>query len=400
MLETRRSKAAKFRLSATLENFIQLESAGGLLLIFATLLAMIAANTPIAPVYELLLDTRVAVHIGEAGIDKPLLLWINDGLMAVFFFLIGLEIKREILEGELSSTERIALPAIAAVGGILAPACIYAALNWRDSAAMDGWAIPVATDIAFALALLGAFGKRVPVSLKAFLLALAIIDDLAAIVIVAVFYTGDLSPATLPLAGLALLAALLLNRRGVTNLAAYVLVGMVLWVAVLKSGVHATLAGVLIALCIPLRSGDGRSPLKALERDLHVPVAFGILPVFAFANAGISFSGVGLGDFLNPVTLGIGLGLFLGNPIGILGMIALGVWLLRIPLPDGVTWGQLAGMAFACGIGFTMSLFIAGLAFEHGGGAYWAADKLGILLGSLASAVVGFAVLSIALRRN
>ena len=394
---------AKVRLSAAIESFIRLESAGGLLLILATVLAMIAANTPLAPLYELLLDTRVAVGVGEAGIDKPLLLWINDGLMAVFFFLIGLEVKREILDGELSSTERIGLPALGALGGILGPACIYAALNWRVPAAMDGWAIPVATDIAFALALLAAFGSRVPVSLKAFLLALAIFDDLAAIAIIAVFYTGDLAPGTLPVAGLALLVAVLLNWRGVTNVTAYVLLGIVLWVAVLKSGVHATLAGVLIALCIPFRDGkrdgNGRATLKNLEHDLHAPVAFGILPLFAFANAGISFAGIGWDDLMNPVTLGIALGLFLGNPIGILGLVGLAVLFRVTSLPDGVTWGPLTGVAFVCGIGFTMSLFIAGLAFEHGGGAFWAADKLGILLGSLASAAVGFAVLSATLRK-
>ena len=388
------------RLSAAVEHFIRLESAGGLLLILATALAMITVNTPVAPVYELLFDTRGAIRIGEAGIDKPLLLWINDGLMAVFFFLIGLEVKREILDGELSSRNRIALPALGALGGILGPACIYAALNWRVPAAMDGWAIPVATDIAFALTLLAAFGKRVPISLKAFLLALAIFDDLAAIAIIAVFYTGDLALGTLPVAVLALLAAVLLNRRGVTNVTAYVLLGIVLWVAVLKSGVHATLAGVLIAFCIPLRDGNGHSTLKDLEQDLHAPVAFAILPLFAFANAGISFSGIGLGDLLNPVTLGIALGLLLGNPIGIVGLIGPAVLLRLTSLPDGVTWGQLTGTAFACGIGFTMSLFIAGLAFEHGEGTFWAAEKLGILLGSLASAAVGFAVLKATLRRN
>ena len=364
------------RLSSALLSFIRLESAGGILLLAATVLAMIAANTPLVSAYELLLDTRLAVRVGEAGIDKPLLLWVNDGLMAVFFFLIGLEVKREVREGELSSAERIALPAVGATGGILAPAGIYAALNWGNSGAMDGWAIPAATDIAFALALLRAFGDRVPVSLKAFLLALAIFDDLAAIVIIALFYTADLSPGMLAVAGVALLVAVGLNRRGVVNVTAYILLGLVLWVALLKSGVHATLAGVLIAFCIPLRDGAGGSPLKALERDLHTPVAFVVLPVFAFANAGISFAGVGLGDFVDPVTLGIALGLFLGNPVGIMGLVGLAVRLRWVALPEGVTWAQLAGTAFACGIGFTMSLFIASLAFEHGDGTYWVADKV------------------------
>jgi len=387
-------------LSSALLSFIRLESAGGILLLGATVLAMIAANTPLVSAYELLLDTRLAVHVGEAGIDKPLLLWINDGLMAVFFFLIGLEVKREVCEGELSSAERVALPAVGATGGILAPACIYAALNWGNSGAMDGWAIPAATDIAFALALLRAFGDRVPVSLKAFLLALAIFDDLAAIVIIALFYTADLSPGMLAVAGVALLVGVALNRRGVMNVTAYVLLGLVLWVALLKSGVHATLAGVLIAFCIPLRDGAGGSPLKALERDLHAPVAFVVLPVFAFANAGISFAGIGFADFVDPVTLGIALGLFLGNPIGIMGLVGLAVLLRWVALPQGVTWAQLTGAAFACGIGFTMSLFIASLAFEHGDGTYWVADKLGILLGSLASAAAAAVVLGATLPRN
>ena len=386
--------------STFLLNFIRLETAGGALLLLAAGLAMIAANTPLLPAYELLLETRLAVTVGGAGIDKPLLLWINDGLMAVFFFLIGLEVKREMLEGELSSPDRIALPAIGAAGGILAPASIYALLNWQVPAAMDGWAIPVATDIAFALALLGAFGARVPVALKAFLLALAIFDDLAAIAIIAVFYVGELSAGMLAAAAVPLLLAVALNRRGVANVPAYVLLGVVLWVAVLKSGVHATLAGVLIAFCIPMRDRAGGSPLKDLERDLHGPVAFAVLPVFAFANAGVPLAGMGIGDLANPVTLGIALGLLVGNPVGILGLVRLAVLLRWASLPEGVTWAQLVGAAFACGIGFTMSLFIAGLAFEQGGGAHWAADKLGILLGSLASAAVGYIVLARALPRN
>ena len=386
--------------SSAFLRFIRLESAGGILLLAATVLAMVAANTPLASAYGLLLDTHLTVRIGEAGIDKPLLLWINDGLMAVFFFLVGLEVKREVCEGELSTADRVALPAVGATGGILVPASIYAALNWGNPVAMDGWAIPAATDIAFALALLRAFGDRAPVSLKAFLLALAIFDDLAAIAIIALFYAADLSPGMLGVAAGALLAAVVINRRGVTNVTAYVLLGLVLWVALLKSGVHATLAGVLIALCIPLRGGADRSPLKELERDLHAPVAFVVLPVFAFANAGISFAGVGIADLVDPVTLGIALGLFLGNPVGIVGLVALAVFLRWVALPEGVTWTQLTGTAFACGIGFTMSLFIAGLAFEHGDGTYWAADKLGILIGSLASAAAASLVLGTALPRS
>ena len=390
-----RTKRSDF--SAAVLGFIRLESSGGALLLVATLLAMIAANSPLSDAYRLLLETPLVVTIGGAGIDKPLLLWINDGLMAVFFFLIGLEVKREVLEGELSSPDRIALPAIGALGGILVPACIYTALNWRVPGAMDGWAIPVATDIAFALALLGAFGARVPVALKALLLALAIFDDMAAIAIIAVFYANDLSLGMLATAAVALLTAAALNRRRVTSVAPYVLVGIVLWVAMLKSGVHATLAGVLIAFCIPMRAADGHSPVEELEQDLHAPVALAVLPLFAFANAGVSFAGVGVRDLADPVVLGIALGLFLGNPAGILGLIFVASRLGWVSLPAGVTWPQLAGMAFACGIGFTMSLFIAGLAFEHADASFWALDKLGILVGSAASAVVGATVLSVTL---
>ena len=383
--------------SAAIRAFIRLESAGGALLLLATALAMVAANTPLSSAYHWLLDTPVVVSIGGLGIDKPLLLWVNDGLMAIFFFLIGLEIKREIMEGELSSMEKLALPAIAATGGLLAPACIYTALNLGNANAMAGWAIPVATDIAFALALLSAFGARVPVALKAFLLMLAIFDDMAAIAIIAVFYASDLSLQMLAVAAVALFAAVMLNRLRVGGTTPYILIGLVLWVAMLKSGVHATLAGILIALSIPLSDGKGRSPLKELEKDLHAPVAFVVLPVFAFANAGVSLVGIGIDELMNPVMIGIALGLFLGNPIGILGLVFIATRFRQVSLPAGVTWGQLVGTSFACGIGFTMSLFMASLAFEHVDGTYWAADKLGILIGSLASALVGAAVLAFAL---
>ncbi len=370
------------------------------MLILATILAMVAANTPLADAYCLLLETPLVVTIGGAGIDKPLLLWVNDGLMAIFLVLIGLEIKREMFEGELSSLDRVALPAIGAVGGILAPACIYSILNWQDTPAMDGWAIPVATDIAFALALLGMFGTRVPVALKAFLLALAIFDDMAAIAIIAIFYANDLSLSMLITAFVAVFAAIGLNRLRVTLLSPYVIVGAALWVAMLKSGVHATLAGVLIAMCIPLRDDKGESPMGRLENDLHYPVALVVLPIFAFANAGISFADIGISDLTNAVTLGIALGLFLGNPIGILSLIFVATRLRRLRLPEDVTWSQLTGTAFACGIGFTMSLFMASLAFEHADGSFWAADKLGILMGSIASALVGGIILAFSLPRN
>ena len=377
--------------------FVKLESAAGVLLIGAAALALIVANSPLAAQYGALLDTTVAVQVGALAIDKPLLLWINDGLMAVFFFLIGLEIKREILEGELSSVAQVVLPGLGALGGMLVPAAIYAWFNWGDQSSLDGWAIPVATDIAFALGLLSAFGARVAPSLKVFLLTLAIFDDLAAIIIIAIFYSGDLSLVALLFAAAAVLIAVVMNRRGVTRVSSYVLLGVVLWVAVLKSGVHATLAGVLVAFCIPIRDEAGRSPLKELEHDLHGPVAFGILPIFAFANAGLALGGISSTDLGHPITLGVVAGLLIGKPAGVLLFVGLAVLLRLGRLPAGVTWPQILGVACACGIGFTMSLFIAGLAFEHSGGENFAGDRLGILVGSVLSALVAYSVLHFSL---
>lgn len=381
-------------------DFMRLESAAGILLLVAAVVAILAANSPLAGLYDRLFETTVAVQVGALVISKPLFLWINDGLMAIFFFLIGLEVKREVMEGELSSMSQVALPAAGAMGGMLVPAGIYAWLNMGDSTALDGWAIPVATDIAFALALLTAFGPRVPLTLKIFLLTLAIFDDLAAIVIIALFYSQDLSLGALAFAAAALALAVVMNRTGVTRTSAYILLGVVLWVAVLKSGVHATLAGVLIAFCIPLRDEQGDSPLRDLEHDLHGPVAFVILPIFAFANAGLSLAGMTFADVTHPVTLGIILGLVVGKPIGILGFVGAAVASGIASLPRGVTWGQVAGVSLACGIGFTMSLFIAGLAFEHGSGEYFSGDRLGILLGSICSAVFAYIVLLVALPRE
>ena len=380
--------------------FMRLEAAGGILLLASAALALVIANTPLSHHYDSLLGTIVAVQVGEFAINKPLLLWVNDGLMAVFFFLIGLEIKREILEGELSSLSQIVLPGMGAIGGMVVPAAIYAWFNWGDPIALDGWAIPVATDIAFALALLAAFGTRVPISLKVFLLTLAIFDDLAAIVVIAIFYSQDLSLTALT-AGTGILAvAVGLNRSGVTRTSTYVLLGVVLWIAVLKSGVHATLAGVLIAFCVPMRDQTGASPLRSLEHDLHAPVAFAILPIFAFANAGLSLSGLSLAEIAHPVTMGVIAGLLFGKPIGIMLFVGLAVALGLAQLPGGVRWSQVLGVAFACGIGFTMSLFIAGLAFEHGSGAYFSGDRLGILIGSVLSALFGFALLYFSLPRT
>jgi NhaA family Na+:H+ antiporter len=373
--------------------FMRLESAGGVLLLAAAIIAMLVANSPLSGLYSALLDTTVAVQVGALSIDKPLLLWVNDGLMAVFFFLIGLEIKREIMEGELSSFSQVVLPGMGALGGMAVPAAIYTWMNWGDPVALDGWAIPVATDIAFALALLSVFGARVSTSLKVFLLTLAIFDDLAAIVIIAVFYSGDLSLMALLIGAAALLVAVAMNKLGVTRTSSYILLGIVLWIAVLKSGVHATLAGVLIALCVPMRDAQGDSPLCKLEHDLHGPVAFAILPIFAFANAGLSLSGISIADLTHPVTSGVVAGLLIGKPVGILAFVWLAVSLRFARLPPNLNWTQLLGVAFACGIGFTMSLFIAGLAFEHGSGGYFGKDRLGILVGSILSAVAAYLLL-------
>ncbi len=383
-----------------IRDFMKLESTAGLLLLVAAIAAMVAANSPIASIYDDLLETTGAVQIGALEIKKPLMLWVNDGLMAVFFFLIGLEIKREIMEGELSSFKQVILPGMGALGGMIVPASVYAWMNWHDSAALGGWAIPVATDIAFALALLGVFGSRVPVALKVFLLTLAIFDDLAAIIIIALFYTSDLSTGALVIGGAALACGVIMNRMGVTKLTGYMLLGVVLWTAVLKSGVHATLAGVLIAYCVPMRDQQGQSPLRRLESDLHGPVAFAILPIFAFVNAGLSFSGVSMSDLYHPVTMGVILGLFLGKPVGIMLFVGLAVGLRMVPLPGNVNWMQILGVAFACGIGFTMSLFIAGLAFEHGSGDYFNGDRLGIVLGSILSALAAYLLLHLTLPKS
>ena len=388
-----------FTVAGAVREFMRLESAGGILLLIAAVLAMVAANSPLSGLYDALLDTPVAVRVGALAIDKPLLLWVNDGLMAIFFFLIGLEIKREVMEGELSSFSQVVLPGMGALGGMIVPAAIYAWLNWGDAVALDGWAIPVATDIAFALALLGVFGSRVPTSLKVFLLTLAIFDDLAAIVIIAVFYTGDLSLTALIVGISAIVAAAAMNRMNVTRTSSYVLIGIVVWIAVLKSGVHATLAGVLIAFCIPMRGERGESPLRNLEHDLHGPVAFAILPMFAFANAGLALGGMAVDDLTHPVTMGVVSGLLVGKPLGILVFVGLAVVFRFAVLPKDVTWPQLLGVACACGIGFTMSLFIAGLAFEHGSGDYFSGDRLGILVGSVLSALAAYVVLQFSLPR-
>ncbi len=389
-------------LKGALQEFFRLESAGGLVLLAAAMLAMLVVSSPLEGLYRALLDTPVAIRVGALELAKPLLLWINDGLMAVFFLLVGLELKREVLEGELADWRQAVLPALGAAGGMAVPALIYCALNRDSPLALKGWAIPSATDIAFALAVLALLGKRVPNALKLFLLTLAIADDLGAILIIALFYSADLSAPMLALAGVALAVLLAMSRRGVSELAPYLLVGVVLWLAVLKSGVHATLAGVLLALFVPLRSREPEapSPLKVLEQDLHKAVAFGILPLFAFANAGVSLAGLSLAALLQPVPLGIALGLFVGNQVGVFGMTWLGVRLGLGRLPSGVGWLEIYGVSVLCGVGFTMSLFISSLAFEQGAAGLEVDDRLGIILGSLVSALVGYLILRFALGRR
>ena len=384
---------------SSIRNFLRLEAAGGLLLIASAVLAMAVVNTPLRPLYDTLLATPLEWRLGDFEIAKPLLLWINDGLMAVFFFMVGLEIKREVLEGELSRPSQIALPGIAAIGGMVVPASIFWAINAGDAHAMSGWAIPTATDIAFALGMLSLFGDRVPVSLKVFLLTLAIIDDLGAIVIIALFYTSQISLASLAVAGASLVALAAMNRRGVLRISPYLLVGAVLWTSMLKSGVHATLAGVLLAFFIPLRTpaSERPAPLTRLEDDLHTPVAFGILPLFAFANAGIPFDGMNIAALTAGLPLGVALGLFLGKPIGIFGFSWLAVRSGLARLPDGVGWQAIFGVSILCGIGFTMSLFIASLAFESSSQDIMAASRIGIVAGTAASALLGLLVLKIAL---
>ncbi len=378
---------------ATIREFLRLEAAAGIVLVLSAVLALVMANTFLAPFYRVFLDVPVVVQVGALVLAKPLLLWVNDGLMAIFFFLVGLEIKREVLQGELSSWSQASLPGFAAIGGMAAPALIFVLINLGDPQTLRGWAIPAATDIAFALGVLALLGSRVPAALKIFLLALAIMDDLGAIVIIAVFYTADMSLISLGLAALGIVILACFNIFGVMRLGAYLLVGLAVWVCVLKSGVHATLAGVAVAFFIPLRAKteDGESPLEHLEHALHPWVAFAILPFFAFANAGVSLEGLTFASLLAPVPLGIAAGLFIGKQIGVFGLSYGAVRLGLAKLPQGVSWLQIYGLSFLTGIGFTMSLFIGTLAYddlEHATGV-----RLGVLLGSLVSGVGGYLLL-------
>ena len=379
-----------------LDDFIKKESSAGILLIFVTIVALILSNSPFASLYTSFLHTPIEIRVGALQIDKHLYHWVNDGLMAVFFLLIGLEVKREVFEGHLSSLSQIALPGFAALGGMLVPAIVYVLFNYNDEFALKGWAIPTATDIAFALGILSLLGKRVPVSLKIFLMALAIIDDLGAIVIIAIFYTSELSTLATIVAATCLTILILLNRFHVTKKAAYIIVGVILWISVLKSGVHATLAGVALAFTIPLglktKNGIEYNLSKSLEHDLHYWVAFFILPFFAFVNAGIDIRNIELPLMFESVPLGIGLGLFLGKQLGVFGFSWMAIKLGLASLPKDSNWLQLYGVSVLTGIGFTMSLFIGSLAFTDDT-TYQYTDKLAILLGSFASGIFGYMIL-------
>ncbi len=380
--------------------FFKSEPASGILLMFAAVLAMIFANTSLSSYYEVFLSTPLQVSVGSAGIDKPLLLWINDGLMAIFFFLVGLELKRELIEGELSDKRNIILPGIGAIGGMAVPALVYLYFNYDDPVAAQGWAIPAATDIAFALGVLSLLGSRVPTSIKIFLTSLAIFDDIGAILIIAAFYTSQISFTALIVVACFVPVLAVLNRCNVVSRMPYILIGIVIWVATLKSGVHATLAGVVLAMFIPMRSKKDPeiSPVISLEHTLHTLGAFFVLPVFAFANAGINFTGMGTDQLFHDVPVGIALGLFVGKQVGIFGICWLFIKLNIAKLPNGMNWGSLYGTSALCGIGFTMSLFIGSLAF--GGAEKLFDERIGIIVGSLLSGIFGYLILKASLPKK
>lgn len=381
-----------------IDKFFSHEASGGILLMLSALAAMIVANSALSSLYEGVLGSYLAVTLNGSGLEKPLILWINDGLMAIFFFLIGLELKRELLEGKLKNPRDVLLPGMAAVGGMAVPALIFAALNWNSPETLGGWAIPAATDIAFALGILALVGSRAPVSLKVFLLTLAILDDLGAIIIIALFYTSELKIDYLYLALLPFAGLVWLNIKGAHRVAPAILLGVIMWFFVLKSGVHATLAGVVTAFLIPLVDKWGKSPLHALENALTPYVLFLIIPIFAFANAGVVLTGLSVSDLFAPLPLGIALGLVLGKQIGVMGLTFLTIKLGFARLPHGATWLHVYGIACLAGVGFTMSLFIGGLSFAD-------ADtmnqvRLGVLTGSIISGVLGYCALKIACARS
>jgi len=390
------------RFGGQIGRFFRTESAGGIVLVIAAVLAMAVKNSPLSEFYGAFLNIEGGVRLGALSVEKPLFLWVNDFQMAIFFFLIGLEIKKEVLHGHLSDAKQMLLPVAGAIGGVLVPALIYIAFNAGDPGAIIGWAVPTATDIAFALGVLALLGPRVPSSLKIFLMTLAIIDDLVAIVIIAIFYTSGLSTISLASASVFLVLLAVLNRLRVTHIAAYILVGLGLWLCVLKSGVHATLAGVITALFIPSikNESEQKGQVDALIEALHPWIAFGVLPLFAFVNAGIDFSGLNLGLLIEPIPLGIALGLVVGKPLGVLFFTAIILFAGFSKMPDGVRWVHFVGVGFLCGIGFTMSLFIGGLAFAEGGAGYARIDRLGMLVGSLSSAIIGYLILRYSLSKS
>lgn len=387
----------------TLHKFIQLESAGGIILCLSAVVALFLNNSPLSNLYNDLLSTNFTISIAHHSLSKPLLLWINDGLMAIFFLLVAAEIKREWFVGELNTLTKALLPGLGAIGGIVLPALIYLGVQWQmgNQALMQGWAIPTATDIAFALGLLSLLGPRITTSLKIFLTALAILDDLGAIIIIALFYTVDLSGTFLAGAGLCLMGLILLNRKQVVSFLPYGILGILLWFCVLKSGVHATLAGVIVAFAYPLHHPhrNSHSPLRELEEHLHPWVVYGVLPLFAFANAGLSLQGIQWQTLLSPLPLGIILGLCLGKPLGILGSCWLGYKIKLVQLPQGVTWRHMWGIACICGIGFTMSLFIGTLAFEHAP-TMMPLVRLGVLVASCFAGITGYFILKSMQRIN
>ncbi|NNC52343.1 MAG: Na+/H+ antiporter NhaA [Erythrobacter sp.] len=381
-----------------LRDFLQKESAGGIVLIFAAALALAVANSPLASAYTGLLDIPVVAAIGSFVIDKPLLLWINDGLMAVFFFLVGLEVKREVLEGQLSSWNKASLPLIAAIGGMAIPALVFIGLNLDSPENIRGWAIPAATDIAFALGILSLLGPRVPVALKALLLAIAVIDDIGAIAIIALFYSGELDTGMLGAAAVVFVLMLAVGRAKVQSTIPYILLAILMWAFVLKSGVHATLAGVAAALTIPLDRDSDHGPLERMEHALHPWVAFLVIPIFGFANAGVTLVGIDASALLDPLPLGIALGLLVGKQIGIFGFAWVAVKTGLAKLPDEVNWRQIHALSLLAAIGFTMSLFIGNLAFATP--EQIDAVKLGVLSGSTIAALAGYFLLKIALPQS
>ena len=386
-----------------IKNFLKLESSGGILLFTAAILAIICANTGVKSVYFDFLQTQVVLKVGAFAIDKPLLMWINDGFMAVFFVLVGLEVKREMFEGSLSSVRKASLPAFAAFGGMIVPALIYYFINHHDPELVRGWAIPMATDIAFALGIVALLSKQVPLPLKMFLLALAIIDDIGAIVVIAIFFSHEMSMPALMVASLAIITLFTMNRYKVVSMIHYLIVGLILWASVLKSGVHATLAGVIIGFAIPLRGKNGETPLYHLEHILAPWCSFVILPLFAFANAGVSFDGMSLEKLISPVPLGIAFGLFIGKPVGVFLFSYVAVLLRLAGLPQGVNFKQIFAIAVLCGIGFTMSVFIAGLAFgadNNDGSNMLPLAQLGILIGTNLSAILGYILLKATTNKN